>query len=402
MSSFSSDQIRIFQSLFRGRDEVFAIRWEKDGKSGYTPAYDLNWEEFAKHKASGGTLKDFPNKEFSKLTEQRIINHLSGKEVIGLYPLLADNSSWFIVADFDQSLTSKKSWIEECRIFIIACNQLKLPAYLERSRSGKGGHVWIFFTSNYPANKSRAIILHILENSGIISPFDKNSNYDRIFPNQDYHSGKGLGNLIALPLQNRALENANSCFIDPESLVLYNDQWEFLQNIKRVSIENLDNVFASIKGPELLSLPVFHNSVSNQTEIKIVLNSQIIIPRSQLSSVIIQFLRDNLNFINSEYLIKKKLGKNTFGIEPYFRMIEERDGFAFLPKGFIGRLLRFLTEQKLPFILIDERKKLTSVNFSFKAALYDYQQAAVDVTEKSKSVLLWHRLVRGKPLSGSE
>ncbi len=132
-------------------------------KSGYTPAYDLNWDEYARHKASGGNLNDFPNKQYAKLTEQRIINHLIGKEIIGVYPLLADNSSWFIVADFDEKLTSKKSWIEECRVFIRACNQLKLPAYLERSRSGKGGHVWIFFTSNFPAFKSRKIILHILE-----------------------------------------------------------------------------------------------------------------------------------------------------------------------------------------------------------------------------------------------
>ena len=113
MPTFSNEQIRIFLSLFKGRDDAFAVRWEKDGKNGYMPAYDFNWDEFLKYKERGGTLKDFPNKQFSKLTEHRITNHLSGKEVIGLYPLLSDNSSWFIVADFDESLTSKKSWIEE-------------------------------------------------------------------------------------------------------------------------------------------------------------------------------------------------------------------------------------------------------------------------------------------------
>jgi hypothetical protein len=90
-------------SLFRGRQDVFAIRWERDGRSGYMPAYDLNWDEFAIHKANGGTLKAFANKSYSPLTEQRLLNHLSGKEVIGLYPLLPDNSSWFIAADFDAS-----------------------------------------------------------------------------------------------------------------------------------------------------------------------------------------------------------------------------------------------------------------------------------------------------------
>ena len=242
MPVFSNEQIRIFLSLFRGREDVFAVRWEKDSKAGYMPAYDLNWDEFAKHKLRGGTLKDFPHKQFSKLSQQRIINHLTGKEVIGLYPLLPDNSSWFIIADFNESLTSKISWIEECRSFIEICNQYQLPAYLERSRSGKGGHVWIFFDSNYPAYKSRKIILHILKFAGIISPFDKNSNYDRLFPNQDYHSGKGLGNLVALPLQQKALENNNSCFIDPNSLAPFDDQWEFLQKIQRVTIEHLDKI----------------------------------------------------------------------------------------------------------------------------------------------------------------
>ena len=80
MPDISEELIKEFLSLFRGREDVFAIRWEKDGKSGYMPAYVLNWDEFSKHKARGGTLKDFPGKQFSKLTEKRIINHLTGKE----------------------------------------------------------------------------------------------------------------------------------------------------------------------------------------------------------------------------------------------------------------------------------------------------------------------------------
>jgi hypothetical protein len=239
MSNVSSTQMQLFQSFFKGREDVFAIRWEKESKSGYMPAYDLDWNAFSKHKAIGGTLKDYPNKQFAKLTEQRIANHLNGKEVIGLYPLLEDNTSWFIVADFDESISSKKTWIEECRIFMNACRKKELPVYLERSRSGKGGHVWIFFNESFPAFKSRKIILDILENVSIISPFDKNSNYDRLFPNQDYHSGKGLGNLIALPFQQKALLNSNSCFINEQTLLPFENQWELLQNMQRVSIQHL-------------------------------------------------------------------------------------------------------------------------------------------------------------------
>jgi hypothetical protein len=120
------------------------------------------------------------------------LNHLSGREVIGLYPLLPDNSSWFIAADFDESESGKINWQDEVKKFIDACEKYNLPVYLERSRSGRGGHVWMFFENSYPAFKSRKIMLHILESTGIISPFDKNSNYDRLFPNQDSHSGKGI------------------------------------------------------------------------------------------------------------------------------------------------------------------------------------------------------------------
>ncbi len=97
MLPYSNSQILLFKSLFRGREDVFAIRWEKDGKKGYIPAYDLDWDKYKLHKAAGGSLKDFKHKEYSKLTDERIVNQLAGKETIGIYPLLPDNTSWFIV-----------------------------------------------------------------------------------------------------------------------------------------------------------------------------------------------------------------------------------------------------------------------------------------------------------------
>ncbi len=397
---FTPLQLQLFQSFFKGREDVFAIRWEKESKSGYTPAYDLDWNAFSEHKANGGTLKDFPHKQFAKLTQQRITNHLNGKEVIGLYPLLEDNTSRFIVADFDESISSKKTWIEECRTFMNACKKAALPAYLERSRSGKGGHVWIFIEEVFPAFKSRKIMLDILEKVDIISPFDKNSNYDRLFPNQDYHSGKGLGNLIALPFQQKALVNNNSCFIDEQTLLPFENQWEYLQNIQRVSVKNLDTLYDNIvtekNDEEINTQKIYHTSNSLQ----IVLSNQIRIERSTLPVELVTFLRENLNFINSDYIIKKKLGKNTFGTTSYFKMLDEKEGFVLLPRGFIGKLLRFCNEKKLTYSLLDERKKLSEVNFNFKASLFDYQQEAVNTTDKKDIGIIVAPPSSGKTIIG--
>src|ERR1022692_1913167 len=209
--------LEIFKSLFKGREDVFAIRWERDGKSGYMPAYHLDWNEFKLHQSKGGKLKDFNNKKYAPLSNERTINHFVGKEVVGIYPLLPDNTSWFIAADFDQSTTKSKLWVDECITFIKECEKHKLAVYLERSRSGNGGHVWMFFEEHYPAFKSRQIFIYLLKASGVITDFNKSSNFDRLFPNQDEHSGIGLGNLIALPFQKKALENLNTCFINPDS-----------------------------------------------------------------------------------------------------------------------------------------------------------------------------------------
>lgn len=198
-------QIDIFCSLFQGREDVFAIRWEKSGKSGYMPAYQYDPYHYRVHKMNGGTFQNYPHKTYLPLTNNEIQKHLNGIQQIGIYPLLMDNTSWFLVADFD-----KQNWQKEAVNFLKSCKERNIPAYLERSRSGNGGHVWIFFDKPYPAIRSRKIFISILEESGAFSMFDKGSSFDRLFPNQDFLSGKGLGNLIALPFFKSAMENGNS------------------------------------------------------------------------------------------------------------------------------------------------------------------------------------------------
>ena len=372
MNEFPNENINTFRSIFKGREDVFAIRWEKSGKSGYMPTYHYDLYHYRTHKMNGGTFANYPHKTYLPLTDNEIHKHLNGVQQIGVYPLQQDNTSWFLVADFD-----KQNWKDEAVKFLNSCKDKNIPAYLERSRSGNGGHVWIFFDNRYPAIRSRKIFISILEQSGAFSMFDKSSSFDRLFPNQDFLSGKGLGNLVALPFFKPAMENGNSCFINPETFEPHTDQWQFLNEIERVSIEVLDKLFQEISTTKKLPIPKKDNS-----KLSITLQKNIRIQRDGLTTLLINFLKDELNFANSEFFIKKKSGKNTFGTERYFKSVEETENEVILPRGFIGKLLRFCKEQNLEFDFQDNRKPKEEIQYSFNANLRNHQEKVIDTVSK--------------------
>ncbi len=188
------EKIALFKSLFRGREDVFAVRWEKkDGSaSGYTPVCLNEWKTDICNKLQSKKCKDCAHSQYIGISEQHIEQHLRGAKTYGIYPLLNDNSSCFIVADFDEN-----DWQEKIDGFHGICSKHDLPAYIERSRSGNGGHAWIFCEDKYPAYKSRNVVINLLKEAGIIDQFEKDDCFDRLFPNQDALSGKGFGNLIA-------------------------------------------------------------------------------------------------------------------------------------------------------------------------------------------------------------
>ena len=286
--------------------------------------------------------------------------------------LFKDNTSCFLVADFD-----KQNWKEEAVSFLNACKEKDIPAYLERSRSGNGGHVWIFFDKPYPSVRSRKVFISILEQSGAFSMFDKSSSFDRLFPNQDFLSGKGLGNLIALPFFKPAMENGNSCFINSETFEPYPDQWQFLNEIERVSIGVLDNLHPEVLTMQNLPIPKNHNG-----KLSITLQQNIRIQRDGLTIPLVNFLKEELNFANSEFFIKKKSGKNTFGTERYFKLVEEAENEVIIPRGFIGKLLRFCKEQNLDFDFQDNRKLKEEISYSFNANLRSHQEKVIEAISK--------------------
>ena len=241
-------KIALFHSLFRGRDDVFPKRWSnpKSGKSGYSPACANEWVPrlCGKPKVKCG---DCPNRHFLPVTDTIIAQHLRGEGadgrdfIIGVYPMLADETCWFLAADFD-----KKSWRDDVAAFLETCRIKNIPAAVERSRSGNGGHVWIFFAEPVPAGLARRLGAHILTETMERAPELGFDSYDRFFPNQDTMPAGGFGNLIALPLQRRPREAGNSVFLD-DQFEPHPDQWQYLSGVRRMT---LTEVFAS-------SLPAF-------------------------------------------------------------------------------------------------------------------------------------------------
>lgn len=395
MTTITEKQFNLFLSLFRGRSDVYARRWEKNGKSGYSPAYSFNWTEFMEFKNNGGNLKNFTNKKLIPLTPDIIKKHLSGGDIIGIYPILPDNTSFFIAADFDG-----EGWLKNGKDFINECEKVGLNAYMERSRSGNGCHIWNFFETPYPCWKGRKIILEIIKKILKLSDFDKEISFDRLFPNQDNLIKDGFGNLIALPFQGRKVVEGNTVFIDPKTSQPISDQWDFISKVKKHNTAELNDIYNEL-------FEKSKNLVKNELAIKIesiniVLNNKLFLKRSQIPFSVIIFLKENLNFFNSEYLIKRHLGKSVFGVEKYFKLIEESNDDVFIPRGFLTKLISFLDENKVSYSINDQRPNFKSIKFTNNITLRTGQCYAVEEALKHDSGVIVAPSGSGKTIIGLE
>ncbi|MFZ0256756.1 MAG: DNA helicase, partial [Gammaproteobacteria bacterium] len=239
--SFSPEQkIAIFRSLFRGRTDIFANRWQnQQGRSGYSVACNNEWVQGICNKLRI-KCQDCTHRQFSELNDQVIYRHLAGRQVVGLYPLLHDNTCYLLAADFD-----KGSWQDEVKAMSIACAEYGVLHVVEISRSGNGAHLWIFFDEKVSANEARLLGFGLLDKAMEIYPNLSFDSYDRLFPNQDILPEGGFGNLIALPLQCKARLAGNSSFVDTELKVI-DDQWQHLAQIERLSMHRLTKLLTQI------------------------------------------------------------------------------------------------------------------------------------------------------------
>jgi len=245
--SFSPEQkIAIFRSLFRGRTDIFANRWQnRQGRSGYSVACNNEWVKGICNKPKI-KYQDCNHRQFSELNDQVIYRHLAGQQVVVLYPLLQDNTCYLLAADFD-----KGNWQDKIKAMARACSEYRVPHAVEISRSGNGAHLWIFFDDKIPANEARLLGFGLLDKAMEVYPNLAFDSYDRLFPNQDILPEGGFGNLIALPLQREARQAGNSSFVDPDLNVI-EDQWQHLAQMKKLSRQDLNKLLPQISPNAIL------------------------------------------------------------------------------------------------------------------------------------------------------
>lgn len=264
INSTSEEKIKLYRSLFYGRNDVFALRFDNESKnkSGYKPHCTNEWKHGLCNK-SEIKCSDCDFRKFKSLEDNDIIEHLSGQKTIGLYPLLQNDKCKFLAIDFDGN-----SYKNDVLLVVDAFNKFNISTSIERSRSGDGCHLWIFFDEEILAKTARyfgnLILNYTLENN---VGLDLGS-YDRLFPNQDKMPKGGFGNLIALPLQRIPAKNKNSLFVD-SNFEYYKDQWEYLSNVKKVTLDEINTVIELLEKEftgrlEKSNTSAVHNVISDR------------------------------------------------------------------------------------------------------------------------------------------
>ena len=399
-------RIALFRSLFRGREDVYPRRWESpDGRSGYTPAAQKDWKAINRSKPEDRKKVDQKTRKFFPLTDSVIENHLLGKETIGVYPLLADETCWFLAVDFD-----KKTWQEDSSAFMDTCRELNVPAALERSRSGSGGHIWIFFDRAVPAITARKLGCVILTCTMEQRHQLGLDSYDRFFPSQDTMPKGGFGNLIALPLQAVPRKAGNSVFVDA-NFQPYPDQWAFLSALERVPMVIAEEIVAeSQRKGDLLgvrtsitddedrqdpwTLPPSRKRLERlipgplPERVQIVRANLVYVEKKGLPCAMLNRLLRLAAFQNPEFYKAQRMRLSTYAKPRVIACGEDFAEHVALPRGCLPEVLALFEEHGIRPEVRDERFAGTPIEVEFHGELRPPQLEAVSkVTQHDEGIL---------------
>lgn len=384
----TADKIALFRRVFRGRLDVYPQRWESaKGTSGYSPTCGNEWKPGICHKPRV-KCGDCSQRLLLPVTDQVIYDHLAGKQTIGVYPLLTDDSCYFLAADFDEA-----DWREDARAFMESCRELAIAAALEISRSGQGAHIWIFFSDPVPAREARqlgaALISHTCNRTRQLSL----ASYDRLFPNQDTLPKGGFGNLIALPLQKHPREQGHSVFVN-ELLELYPDQWAFLASMRPLSRAELEDAILRASGgrhPLDMAFAVEEDSKPWQRpphvlarvadplpeSLPLVLANQIFIDKADLPQPLANRLIRLAAFRNPEFYRAQAMRLPVWNKPRIIGCADNYPQHISLPRGCLDAVLDLLQDNDIRPVLRDERLPGRKVAAKFTGALRKDQKVAV-------------------------
>jgi superfamily II DNA or RNA helicase len=390
-SRISTDEkVALFRRLFRGRTDVYPIRWESKttAKSGYSPACANEWRAGVCEKPR---IKcgDCGNRRLIPLSDAVLYDHLAGEHTVGVYPLLDDDTCYFLAIDFDEA-----EWRDDARAFVQSCGELGVPVALEISRSGKGAHAWVFFAGWVSARDARRLGTAIISHTCSRTRQLKLESYDRLFPNQDTMPKGGFGNLIALPLQKVPRENGCSVFVDSE-LHPYHDQWAFLASIHPMAPHDIEPTILRATGrahpldvtfidEEDLATPWKRSAPSTKQlpgimpkSLTVTLSNLIYFDKAQLPQSLANRLIRLAAFQNPEFYRAQAMRMSVWDKPRVIGNAENYPRHIALPRGCLDAAQELLRDNGIRCELRDERYGGEQLDVTFVGKLRPDQQSAV-------------------------
>jgi superfamily II DNA or RNA helicase len=411
------DKVTLFRSLFRGREDVYPIRWEnRQGRSGYSPACANEWNRplCGKPKVR---CAECENRELIPVTDEVIQGHLTGRHTIGVYALLPDETCRFLAVDFD-----KATWKDDAKAFITTCEEAGVPAVLERSRSGNGGHVWIFFDSPIAAGLARKLGSTILTYTMESHHHMGLDSYDRFFPSQDTMPKGGFGSLIALPLQREPGDRGNTFFLDRE-LNPCPDQWAYLSGIKRMSQAEVEGiVHAAQRAGKVLgvrtslteegtddpwTLPPSGRKPEKTLKgpfpekVGLVTGNMAYVEKEGLPSAMINKLIRLAAFQTPEFYKAQAMRLSTFAKPRIISCAEDFGKYVGFPRGSIDEAVSLLKAHDINVEVRDKRFAGIPIDVDFQGELRPLQEKAVQLLLKHDIGILSAPTAFGKTAVGA-
>ena len=388
--STNEEKIDLFLSLFGARRSLYPKLWinRKKGSKGYSPACSNEWVHGVCEKPRV-KCSDCPNQNFPPLDHSAIHSHLIGRHTIGTYAIREDDGCIFLAADFDGD-----GWMQDIEAYRRAAEQMGISVGMERSRSGNGGHAWIFFASPVPAVLARRLGTLIVALASSFHRGMKLSTYDRFFPNQDTCPQGGFGNLIALPLQQEPRKSGHTLFLD-ENFDPVSDQWSCLASLQKIDLTELQRLLETNCSPEKDIDPTesislnFDESALNvipqavrrgdfKGTLKLLRSSQISIPLADLPTSLGASLKRLGTIANPVFYEKQRLRFPTINIPRFIFCGEEHDDKLVLPRGTLHDIEKLVSKAGGKIEVIDRRPAPATADLSFIGALTATQSTAVD------------------------